>query len=213
MLLKNAPSLNIPFDGVDISGYSAASEGYILSIKPQRASSKVKAQFMVKYTCSDSVDNRLNLGVAYTTDGTNYTFLGQDLLLGSYNSGGPLNNTYTFNFLHSPNTTNDVSYVMFYQPDGSSFTSPAGLIADASSANCIILEEYNENQSGAVGFTGPSGPTGVSPNVYLQYVYKNSDQLGGNDLNFSPVGSDISASNYFIDISMNSISNKVLTQF
>jgi len=81
--------------------------GYLLGIKPSRSDSNVKIQFKTKYICSDNASNRLTLGVVRYNDGS-YNLIGTDTLLGTNTSSNPLQDTYMFNFMDSPNTTSDL---------------------------------------------------------------------------------------------------------
>lgn len=67
--------------------------------------------------------------------------MGKDTFTGSVNAGGPIYDVYMFNYMHSPNTTNNVEYRMFFQIQTVSEIQ-LGLIGDATSSNCIILDEF-----------------------------------------------------------------------
>ena len=166
--MQTTVSNSNPFGSLTPPGncYSAAAQGFTCSIKPQSSASKVKVQFTIKYLASDILNSRLTLGVVYTTNGgSTYSLLGQDTLCGSVNASGPLANIYTFIFMHAANTTNTITYTLFFQLENNSPTNALGLPLDTTSANCIILEEYlgsgTANQ-GSPGATGPTGPTGTS---------------------------------------------------
>jgi hypothetical protein len=99
--------------------------------------------------------------------GATYILLGQDTLCGTNNASGPFTDTYTFNFMHWPQTTATITYTLFFQLENNT-VSPSytlGVLGNNPdvTANCIILEEYlgagNPNQ----GFTGPTGPFGGPP--------------------------------------------------
>ena len=168
--LQNLETNATPFPSLPLLFcYSCAGQGYTESITPLSDQSRIKVQFKVKYQASDTFGTRLNLGIVYTTDaGTSYTLLGQDTLCGTNNASGPFTDTYTFNFMHWPQTTNTITYTLFFQLENDT-VSPAytlGVIGDnpTVTANCIILEEYlgagNPNQ-GFTGVTGPVGPAGT----------------------------------------------------
>ena len=200
------PSDVYPFNGLPtLSCYSTSSSGYVCSITPQSSESKIKVQFKVQYQASDTFSTKLTLGVVCTSDnGNTYSLVGQDVFCGTVNASGPLTNTYTFNYMHSPSTTNTTTYQMFYQLQGSSSNS-LGIIN--SSANCIILEEYlgsgsaNQGSTGAtgptglIGYTGPTGAIGTgvtgytgapgNPGVVIQYKYKNNGFVD-NSLKYTP---------------------------
>jgi hypothetical protein len=183
--------------------------GYDLQITPQTTLSKVKVQYQVKYTCGDSAGDRVKLGIVYNISGdANYNLLAQDISMGPYNATAPFNGIYNFNMIHSPNTTQTVTYKLFYQPESSS-TGPVGIIADDTTANSIILEEYLGSGTANQGNTGPTGPIGI-PGVIVQYKY-NVD-LSNNNLSNSTIG-DISASNYYVDISGSAVESKFLLNF
>jgi hypothetical protein len=187
--LKNIPSKVPPYASLPIICYDAGAlldGNYSESITPQSRESAIKVQFKVQYKASDTVSTKLTLGVVYQITGENkYTLLGQDEFCGTVNASGPLTNTYTFNYMHKPITTSQVTYYMFYQLQGDSLNE-LGIVN--SSANCIILEEYlgsgtaNQGSQGATGPTGATGRTGATgvqgptgnPGVVIQYKYKNT---------------------------------------
>lgn len=140
---NHTPSITSPYPGLNtLLCHDAGNEGYTLSITPNYSTSNIKISFNIKYQASDSYLTSLSLGVVYSTDnGNSYNLVGQDIYCGTVNASGPLTNTYNFNFIHSPNTTNEIIYTMFYQLQGISSNS-LGIIS--SSANCLILEEYTK---------------------------------------------------------------------
>jgi len=149
--------------------YSCASEsgGYIESIAPSSDQSRIKVQFNVKYQASNI---KLTLGVVYTIDsGATYTLLGQDTFGGANRVSGSFIDTHTFNFMHWPNTTNQITYILFFQLEKA--TTPLshmlGVLGDnTTGSNYIILEEYlgagnlNQAPTASAGTTGPTGPAG-----------------------------------------------------
>lgn len=195
--VKYQPSTSYPFNGLStLSCYNASVNGYVCSIKPQSNESKIKLQFKVQYQASDTVSTKLTLGVVCTSDGgITYSLVGQDIFCGTVNASGPLTNTYTFNYMHSPSTTNSITYQMFYQLQGNS-SNPLGIIN--SSANCIILEEYLGSGTANQGSTGAMGPTGSSQWVStgsntIQYygnvlINGTLDVSGGNIVTSTPYG-------------------------
>ena len=205
---NSIPSVSSPYIGLPtLLAYDAS--GYNLQISPQSTLSKVKVQYQVKYTCGDSAGDRVKLGIVYNISGdANYYLLAQDISMGPYNATAPFNGIYNFNMIHSPNTTQTVTYKLFYQPESSS-TGPVGIIADDTTANSIILEEYLGSGTANQGNTGPAGPIGI-PGVIVQYKY-NVD-LSNNNLSNNTT-SDISASNYYVDISGSSVESKFLLNF
>jgi hypothetical protein len=177
------PSDVYPFNGLPtLLCYSTSSDGYICSIKPQSSESKIKVQFKVQYQASDTFSTKLTLGVVCTSNsGYTYSLVGQDIFCGTVNASGPLTNTYTFNYMHSPNTTNIITYQMFYQLQGSS-SNALGIIN--SSANCIILEEYLGSGSANQGSTGPTGPTGpTGATCVIEPIYSSQwVSIGSNEI-------------------------------
>lgn len=146
--LVETPALISPYPGLpSLKCYDASIYGFVSSIKPRNSKNKIKVQFKVTYKSSDVFATRLTIGVVYTIDGTTYTLLGQDSNFGTFNGSGSLTNIYTFNYMHSPNTTDKVTYKLFFQLENNTFTS-LGLIGnpDISSDN-IILEEYTSLNS------------------------------------------------------------------
>jgi hypothetical protein len=199
--VKYQPSVVYPFNGLPtLACYNGGINGYICSINPQSSESKVKVQFKVQYQASDTVFTKLTLGVVCTKDnGITYSLVGQDIFCGTVNASGPLTNTYTFNYMHSPSTTNSTTYQMFYQLQGNS-SNALGLIN--SSANCIILEEYlgsgsaNQGSTGATGSTGPTGPTGsIGPTGSSQWVSTGSNAIQYNGNVFIDGTLDVSGGN------------------
>ena len=177
------PSTYYPFSGLPtLSCYSAGQCGYVETIMPQSSESKIKVQFKIQYQTSDTLNTKLTLGVVCTSDGgITYSLVGQDIFCGTVNASGPLTNTYTFNYMHSPSTTNSITYQMFYQLQGNS-SNPLGIIN--SSANCIILEEYlgsgtaNQGLTGATGPTGSTGPAGsTGPTGSSQWISTESNAI------------------------------------
>jgi hypothetical protein len=67
-------------------------------------------------------------------------------MCGTNNAGGPLINIYNFNYMHYPNTTQNVIYALFFQLENPAIDVSLGILGNNSdsttSANCIILEEY-----------------------------------------------------------------------
>jgi microcystin-dependent protein len=161
--LQTTRTSNTPFPYLPtVTGYSCASQGYTSDIKPQKSNNCIKVQFKVKYQTSDIVGTRLDIGVVYTIDGgASYYLLGQDTFCGTNNASYPLTNTYTLNYMHCPNTTNNVTYILFYNIE-SAATNPLGILGNnpTTTSNCIILEEYAGTGNVINGPTGPPGPPG-----------------------------------------------------
>jgi hypothetical protein len=182
--LNTIPSTSSPFNGLStLLCYDASPNGYICSITPQNTNSKIKVQFKVQYQTSDIYLTSLTLGIVFTTDnGNSYSLVGQDIFCGTVNGSGPLTNTYTFNYMHSPSTTNTITYQMFYQLQGNSKNS-LGLIN--SSANCIILEEYLGSGSANVWDFSGNNAIKYTGNVYINGTL---DVSGGNIITSSTNG-------------------------
>ena len=170
---NNTASVTSPFSGLpSLFCYDASSAGYNIQITPQLIDSKIKVQFQCKYQCASSANEPLTIGMVYTTNGgLTYSLLGQDTFMGPATGSGstPFISSYMLNYMHAPNTTNQITYVAFYQlKSGITYLGPAGLLND--SANCIVAEEYLglgtplPGYTGPTGFgdTGPIGPTGPS---------------------------------------------------
>jgi microcystin-dependent protein len=166
--LQTTRTLAAPFNPLVVTGYSCSGQGYSSSIQPSNNSSCVKVQFKVKYQTSDIVGTRLDIGVVYTTDGTTYSLLGQDTFCGTNNSSYPLISTYTLNYMHCPNTTNNVTYILFFNLENTANNS-LGILGNNpdSTSNCIILEEYAGSGNPNNGPTGPIGPTGTQGYSYV----------------------------------------------
>jgi hypothetical protein len=141
-VLSNTPSTNSPYSGLKrLFCYDAGNNGYSLNIKPNSSNNQIKVQFKVKYVTSDVASTNLTIGVVFSTDCCgSYSILGKDTFSGSATSSG--NNVYMFNYMHSPNTTHNIIYKMFFQIENTNSDAPIGLIGDSSSSNCIILEEF-----------------------------------------------------------------------
>jgi hypothetical protein len=142
--LVNAPSIDSPYPGLPaLVCYDAGVNGYLLNITPHSPNNQINVQFKVKYAASDVTSTKLTIGVVYSANGgATYGIVGQDTFSGSTNAGGPIYDVYMFNYMHSPNTTGNVVYKMFFQIENVSATVQLGLIGDASSSNCIILDEF-----------------------------------------------------------------------
>jgi hypothetical protein len=106
-------------------------------------------------------------------------------------------------------------------------------------SNCLILEEYNgtgvagfgftgptglgaTGNTGPTGPTGPEGPTGLGatgptgagiPGVVVQYVYNNDLSGNVNDQLSDISGTDISGTNYYVDISLNALESRVYINY
>jgi len=143
-VLANRPSINSPYPGLSsLFCYDAGDNGYVLSIKPSSSNNQIKVQFKVKYLTSDVASINLKIGIVYTTNsGVSYNVVGQDTFSGSINAGY---NVYMFSYMHSPNTSNNIVYKMFFQIENGGVEVPIGLIGDLSSSNCVILEEFMIN--------------------------------------------------------------------
>jgi len=134
-----------PYSGLPLlECYDASTRGFVSSITPHNSQNQIKVQFKVKYQSSDVYATRLTIGVVYTINsGASYILLGQDTFFGSVNAGGPTTSIYTFNYMHSPNTSGSITYKLFFQPEGMTTAAVLGLIGNAStSSDSIILEEY-----------------------------------------------------------------------
>jgi hypothetical protein len=143
------PTEDTPYPGLpDLQGYDASTRGFVSSITPHNSQNQIKIQVKAKYLASDVYATRLTIGVVYTINGgKNYSLLGQDTFFGSVNASGPLTNIYTFNYMHSPNTTEKITYKLFFQLENETF-SALGLIGNSnSSSDFIILEEYTSLKS------------------------------------------------------------------
>lgn len=143
--LVDAPTTNTPYPPLSLQCYDAGDyHGFVSSITPHNSQNQIKVQFKVKYQSSDVYATRLTIGVVYTIDGgASYSLLGQDTFFGSVNAGGPTTSIYTFNYMHSPNTTGNITYKLFFQPEGYTTDPVLGLIGNANnSSDSIILEEY-----------------------------------------------------------------------
>ena len=142
--LQNTVTTASPFNITSCYSCAANNGGYTESITPFSDQSRIKVQFKVKYQASNT---KLRLGIVYTIDsGATYTLLGQDTVGGPTIATGVFTDTYTFSFMHWPNTTNRVTYTLFFQLD----TAPAstaytlGVLGDnPPGSNVIILEERN----------------------------------------------------------------------
>ena len=169
--LKNTVTTANPFKVTPCYTCAANNGGYSESITPLSNQSRIKVQFKVKYQASNT---KLILGIVYTTDsGITYTLLGYDTFGGPTIASGLFTDSYTFNFMHFPNTTNKVTYTLFFQLETQP-VSPAyalGVLGDnPEGSNYIILEEYLgtgalslglvERITPSNGVTGPTGPAG-----------------------------------------------------
>jgi hypothetical protein len=144
--LVKDPATVSPYPGLPLLRcYDASNYGFVSSITPHSSQNQIKVHFKVKYQSSDVFATRLTIGVVYTiNDAANYTLLGQDTFFGSINAAGPLTNIYTFNYMHSPNTSGRITYKLFFQLENTTFVA-LGLIGNANtSSDCIILEEYTK---------------------------------------------------------------------
>jgi hypothetical protein len=181
------PCGNAPYYGLlDVSGYDCTPYGYSKNITPQSSASIIKVQFKVKYQTSDSASTRLTLGIVRKINGdVSYNVVGIDTVCGTTNGSGPLISTYTFNYMDSGlNTTQEVTYSLFFQLENSSET-PLGVLGNNpyETANCIILEEYIGNNTAvqisnytntnyrdlvSISFTQNNGSPGITigPNQY-----------------------------------------------
>jgi hypothetical protein len=141
--LYNVPSLDSPYPGLPtLYCYDGGLNGYKLNISPHSSNNQINVQFKVKYAISDVTSTAVTIGVVYTINGgLSYGLVGKDTFTGSVNAGGPIYDVYMFNYMHSPNTTNNVEYKMFFQIQNVSEIQ-LGLIGDATSSNCIILDEF-----------------------------------------------------------------------
>ena len=169
--LKNVVATASPFNITSSYTAGADSGGYSESITPLSNQSRIKVQFKVKY---QGANTKLKFGIVYTIDsGATYTLLGQDTVGGPAVASGLFTETYTFNFMHWPNTTNRITYTLFFQLDTAP-TSQAymlGVLGDTpADANYIILEEYLGSGGiglglgdhlGSTGYTGSVGATGA----------------------------------------------------
>jgi hypothetical protein len=143
--LVDAPTTFTPYPPLPLQCYDAGDyHGFVSSITPHNSQNQIKVQFKVKYQSSDVYATRLTIGVVYTIDGgASYILLGQDTFFGSVNAGGPTTSIYTFNYMHSPNTSGSITYKLFFQPEGMTTAAVLGLIGNANtSSDSIILEEY-----------------------------------------------------------------------
>ncbi|NDA89462.1 MAG: hypothetical protein EBY20_00900 [Alphaproteobacteria bacterium] len=142
-VLSNTPSINSPYPGLTkLFCYDAGNNGYSLNIKPHSSNNKIQVQFKVKYASSDLASANLTIGVVCSTNGgVSYSVVGQDTFFGTTNICGQIYDVYMFNCIHSPNTTDNAIYKMFFQIENTNSDGPIGLIGDTSSSNCIILEE------------------------------------------------------------------------
>jgi hypothetical protein len=176
--LQTVPATTAPFAGLPtIFCYDCSAQGYAYQITPQRTISTIKVQFKVKYKASSSFGTRLTMGIVYQIGGAgNYFLLGQDTLCGTNTAADPLTGVYNFNYIHSPNTTSEVTYVLYYQIEGTSTTNldaSLGIVGNNtpnSAANCIILEEYLGSGSPGQGFTGPTGPPATMNTYTTSYA-------------------------------------------
>jgi len=168
--LVATPSSNNPYPGLPtLTCYDGSIQGFVSSITPHDAKNQIKVQFKVKYQTSDVFETRLTMGIVYTiNNGATYSLLGQDTFFGSVNAGGPLSNVYTFNYMHSPNTINKITYKLFFQLENNT-ENLLGLIGNAnSSSDCIILEEYT-----TLGYTRQKTGENSTGKV-IQYTYANN---------------------------------------
>ena len=176
--LNTVPATTAPFTGLPtLLCYNCSAQGYTHPITPQRTISTIKVQFKVKYKASSSFGTRLTMGIVYQIGGAgNYFLLGQDTLCGTNTAADPLTGVYNFNYIHSPNTTSEVTYVLYYQIEGTSTTNldaSLGIVGNNtpnSAANCIILEEYLGAGSPGQGFTGPTGPPATMNTYTTSYA-------------------------------------------
>jgi hypothetical protein len=176
--LQTVPATTAPFAGLPtIFCYDCSAQGYAYQITPQRTISTIKVQFKVKYKASSSFGTRLTMGIVYQIGGAgNYFLLGQDTLCGTNTAADPLTGVYNFNYIHGPNTTSEVTYVLYYQIEGTSTTNldaSLGIVGNNtpnSAANCIILEEYLGAGSPGQGFTGPTGPPATMNTYTASYA-------------------------------------------
>jgi len=189
--------------------------GYFASIIPKSNASNIKVQIRIQYQASPSFGTRLTIGVVYAINGVaGYNLLGQDILNGTNNASGPLITGYTFNFMHNPNTTSQVTYYVFYQLENST-SSSVGLIGTgtSSASNCIILEEYaagSSNAPGSFGATGPTGPTGAPSGVVIQYQF-NKNLTTSNYL--TTLTTEQTATDYNSIITPQNIASNILVNF
>jgi hypothetical protein len=141
--LVNVPSIDSPYPGLPaLICYDGGLNGYLLNITPHSSNNQINVQFKVKYAASDVTSTKLTIGVVYSINGgATYGIVGQDTFSGSVNAGGPIFDVYLFNYMHSPNTSGNVIYKMFFQIENNS-TIQLGLIGDSTSSNCIILDEF-----------------------------------------------------------------------
>ena len=147
--LVETQSLIAPYAGLpELLCYDASTRGFVSSITPHNSQNQIKVQLKIKYQSSDIFATRLTIGVVYTINGgATYSLLGQDTFFGSVNAGGPLTNVYTFNYMHSPKTSEKITYKLFFQLENDTVAA-LGLIGNEStSSDCIILEEYTSLNS------------------------------------------------------------------
>jgi hypothetical protein len=182
----------------------------------------------LKYVCSYSINNKLTIGVAYSTTNlaNSWSVLSQQNSLGTNIGTNDDYGIYSVNFVHQPlnsgspsNTT--VYYRVFYQLDASSGDA-AGIIQDTYSGNSIILEEYygtgtaNQGFTGFTGATGPTGPTGPpGQSVILQYTKNVNPQSGSVNGYTSPTAmtADASAGTYVASITPLSSNSSIYVNF
>jgi hypothetical protein len=179
--LQNVVATASPFNVT--SGYSCAANngGYTESITPLSNLSRIKVQFKVKYQAANT---KLRLGVVYTIDsGATYILLGQDTVGGPTIATGVFTDTYTFSFMHWPNTTNRITYTLFFQLDSppASTAYTLGVLGDnPAGSNVIILEEYlasgtavpvtTEHLGSSYGGTGATGAQGIQGTQGIQGI-------------------------------------------
>jgi hypothetical protein len=145
--------------------------------------SKFLLNFKTKYQTSYAVNTLLSFIVKRAPspfyDGS-FTEVFRDTLLGSSNAGAPLIDTYTSNYVDSPNSTDLLRYQLFYKiydPSGNLGSDEIGILG--SSGNSIIIQELLGSGTANLGSTGPSGPPGTdgSGGLLIAYQFKNSGLL------------------------------------
>jgi hypothetical protein len=137
-------------------GYIDAS-GYSLSITPGSTQSKIRVMYRALVRSSDEPYSRISFRVLYDISGGVSGELCSDASYGFPNRlslyPDPLTSIYTVDTIHSPATTDRITYSLQYSIESSggdvSTSIPIGILE--SSANSIILEELN-----GTGTTGPS---------------------------------------------------------
>ena len=197
--LKNVVTAASPFNVTSSYTAGADSGGYSESITPLSNQSRIKVQFKVKY---QGANTKLKMGIVYTIDsGATYKLLGQDTVGGPAVASGLFTETYTFNFMHWPNTTNRITYTLFFQLDTAP-TSQAymlGVLGDnPPDANYIILEEYlgsggiglglGDHLGATLGSTGHTGFTGYTGSVGAIGATGPSQWVSMNGIGVSGIG-------------------------